>query len=115
MYLKLEKMAQLGVGYLTITCIFKGLSFFFSQDELKKIEYHKVYVRGEFLHDKIVYLGPKSLLQNDPLSRRGGIFSDPNKSGLGYHVVTPFKLENRQVCCSFKVLLLLILGTKCIM
>merc|ERR1719189_861584 len=35
----------------------------FDQESLEKLEYCKVNVRGEFQHDKIVYIGPRSTIQ----------------------------------------------------
>ena len=64
----------------------------FSQEELKKIEYQKVKVRGEFFHDKIVYIGPRSL--NEKESAGGGLMGNPNT--VGFHVITPFLLENSE-------------------
>ena len=35
----------------------------FDQESLSTLEYCKVNVRGEFQHDKIVYIGPRSLFK----------------------------------------------------
>ena len=56
------------------------------------IEYCKVSVRGEFQHDKIVYIGPRSLFKDGNPASAGGLFG--SSDGIGFHVITPFKLEN---------------------
>lgn len=66
-------------------------------DDFEKMEYKTVSVRGNFIHDREMYLGPRSLIntnENDA-KNSGGIFSTRNASS-GYYVVTPFKLENRE-------------------
>lgn len=62
--------------------------------ELDKMEYQKVTVRGQFLHDKELHLGPRSLLQDGDSKTAGGLFSQ-KESSIGYLVITPFKLEGR--------------------
>ncbi|HEX7200972.1 MAG TPA: SURF1 family protein, partial [Dongiaceae bacterium] len=44
------------------------------------LEYHRVLVQGEFLHDKEIFLGARSLNGN-----------------AGYHLVTPFRLGDGRV------------------
>ena len=56
------------------------------------LEYCKVNVRGEFQHDKIVYIGPRSLFKDGNPASAGGLFG--SSDGIGFHVITPFKLEN---------------------
>lgn len=63
-------------------------------DELHKMEYQSVKMRGEFLHDKELLMGPRSLIKPDEKEAKGGgVFTQQNSSG--YLIVTPFKLEDR--------------------
>jgi surfeit locus 1 family protein len=64
-------------------------------EDLNNMEYRNITVKGHFLHDKEIYLGPRSL--NSPNSEQkggGGVFS--SQSTTGYHVITPFKIEGRE-------------------
>ena len=49
-------------------------------DPVADLEYHRVQVQGEFLHDKEIFLGARSLNGN-----------------AGYHLVTPFRLADGRV------------------
>jgi surfeit locus 1 family protein len=49
-------------------------------DPVGDLEYHRVQVRGEFLHDKEIFLGARSLNGN-----------------AGYHLVTPFRLADGRI------------------
>jgi len=53
-------------------------------------------VRGKFLYEKEFLMGPRSLiLDGEAMSEKGGgVFA--RKSGTGYYVITPFKLEDRE-------------------
>ncbi|XP_062550700.1 SURF1-like protein [Armigeres subalbatus] len=62
--------------------------------ELDKMEYQNVIVRGEFLHDQEIHLGPRSFIQDGDTNTKGGLFSQ-KESSIGYLVITPFKLEGR--------------------
>lgn len=62
--------------------------------ELEQMEYQKVTVRGEFLHDQELHLGPRALIQDGDSKTTGGLFSQ-KESSIGYLVITPFKLEGR--------------------
>lgn len=66
-------------------------------DELKDKEYYCAKVKGRFLYEKEFLMGPRSLiLDGEAVSEKsGGIFS--RKSGTGYYVITPFKLEDRDL------------------
>jgi surfeit locus 1 family protein len=64
-------------------------------DDLEKMEYQSVAVRGHFLHDREMYLGPRSLIAPNIDERSGGLFSSKNATS-GYYVVTPFKLSGRE-------------------
>ncbi|XP_031621113.1 SURF1-like protein [Contarinia nasturtii] len=61
--------------------------------ELNDMEYQAVRVRGHFLHDKELYLGPRSLIE-EKTGKKGGVLTMAPKSG--YLVITPFKLEGRE-------------------
>ncbi|KAL6430987.1 hypothetical protein ACFW04_007034 [Cataglyphis niger] len=65
-------------------------------DELKHKEYYPVKVKGKFLYEKEFLMGPRSLiLGGEAVSEKsGGIFS---RKGTGYYVITPFKLEDRDL------------------
>lgn len=70
------------------------LYFIFSLTELKTKEYQAVRLRGEFLHDQEMYIGPRSFIEQEANNMRRGAFGNTPKSG--YLVVTPFKLEGRE-------------------
>ncbi|CAK1588198.1 unnamed protein product [Parnassius mnemosyne] len=62
-------------------------------ESLEKMEYMPVKVRGQFLHDKEILIGPRALIEhNTPLPRTGSLISDPKKN-QGWLVITPFKLS----------------------
>lgn len=56
------------------------------------MEYRSIRVRGRFLHDKELYLGPRQLANS---GGGPGLISGTH-SKIGYHVVTPFQLEDRE-------------------
>lgn len=62
-------------------------------DSLMSMEYQTVAVRGKFLHEREMFLGPRSLITPEG-DLGGGLMSQKNTSG--YLVVTPFKLEDRE-------------------
>ncbi|XP_056643956.1 surfeit locus protein 1 [Diorhabda sublineata] len=64
-------------------------------DNLKDLEYKAIHVRGEFLHDKELYIGPRSVLVKGDASTKSSLVSGSANTTQGYLVVTPFKLENR--------------------
>ncbi|XP_026475776.1 SURF1-like protein [Ctenocephalides felis] len=62
---------------------------------LTNMEYHPVIVRGHYVPEKSVLMGPRSLIV-DGDSSKGGLLSQGGKhSGTGFHVITPFKLLDR--------------------
>ncbi|KAM8707879.1 hypothetical protein ACLKA7_014929 [Drosophila subpalustris] len=61
---------------------------------LSEMEYRLVKLRGYFLHDKEMRMGPRSLIRPDGVETQGGLFSQRD-SGNGYLIVTPFKLADR--------------------
>lgn len=75
-------------------CICKIEIIFFSFKNLETMEYKPVKVRGKFLHDKEILIGPRALINNESASARfGSLVSDP-KTNQGWLVVTPFKLSD---------------------
>ncbi|XP_063978292.1 surfeit locus protein 1 [Diachasmimorpha longicaudata] len=65
--------------------------------ELDKMEYCPVTVKGEFLYDKEIVIGPKSLIMDGSSvgEKTGGLMSTSHSTG--YWIVTPFKLYDRDV------------------
>ncbi|XP_063700093.1 SURF1-like protein [Culicoides brevitarsis] len=59
------------------------------------MEYRKIIVRGEFLHDRELIMGPRSLITDGDVSTAGGGIFTQQSEKHGFHVVTPFKLEGR--------------------
>lgn len=66
-------------------------------EDLNKMEYRNITVRGHFVYDKEVLMGPRTL--NSPNNEKsgggGGVFSSKSSTS-GFHVITPFKLEGRE-------------------
>lgn len=73
--------------------IYLKLLNFYSEEELKTLEYRRIKVVGEFDHSKELYLGPRSCLTDGGAENSNGLFSGSTKSG--YYVITPFKLSNK--------------------
>lgn len=60
--------------------------------KLDNMEYMPVKVKGQFLHDKEILIGPRALIEQDsPFPRTGSLVSDP-KRNQGWLVITPFKI-----------------------
>lgn len=59
------------------------------------MEYHTVSVNGYFLHDREMFMGPRSLITAGQLDQGGGLITQQQDT-VGYHVITPFKLDNRE-------------------
>lgn len=57
---------------------------------MPELEYSKVHVRGQFDHENVVYIGPKSYISNED---SGGGLSG-NAQSVGYYVITPFQVED---------------------
>ncbi|KAH8232708.1 hypothetical protein KR038_000458 [Drosophila bunnanda] len=62
--------------------------------DLDHMEYRLVKIRGRFLHDKEMRMGPRSLIRPDGVETQGGLFSQRD-SGNGYLIITPFQLADR--------------------
>lgn len=58
------------------------------------MEYRTVKVTGQFLHNKELYLGPRTLIETEENRKKGGVLTIAPKSG--YLVITPFKLTGRE-------------------
>ncbi|XP_006624467.1 surfeit locus protein 1 [Apis dorsata] len=63
-------------------------------EDLKSKEYYPIKVKGTFLYDKEFMIGYKSLIKDGkPVETNFAI----NKTGRGYHIITPFKLADRDL------------------
>ncbi|EFN80495.1 Surfeit locus protein 1 [Harpegnathos saltator] len=65
--------------------------------ELDDKEYYRVKAKGKFIYEKEFLMGPRSLIVDGQAvsEKGGGVFS--GKSSTGYYVITPFKLEDRDL------------------
>lgn len=63
-------------------------------DDLQSMEYQTIRVKGKFLHDKELFLGPRGFIKPGAAETGGGLISQQNTSS-GYLVITPFKLADR--------------------
>jgi len=67
-------------------------------DELIKLEYCPIKVRGEFLYDKEFIIGPRSLIIDGHGANEGkGNLISNSSTNKGYNIVTPFKLDDRDL------------------
>lgn len=64
----------------------------FSLEEINKLEYTRVKVKGRFEHEKEMYLSPRSLNTGEHEKQGTSFFKGPNKA-IGSWVVTPFVLS----------------------
>lgn len=64
-----------------------------SLTHLHNMEYQPVTVRGHFLHNQEIYIGPRSLIESEEDKKKGILTIKPKS---GYLVVTPFQLEGRE-------------------
>lgn len=67
-----------------------------SLEEIERLEYRPVRVRGHFLHDQELYMGPRTLLKNGKSATESTLISGKAMHSQGYLVVTPFKLADRE-------------------
>ncbi|EZA51578.1 Surfeit locus protein [Ooceraea biroi] len=66
-------------------------------DELKDKEFCQLKAKGKFLYEKEFLIGPRSLIKDgEAISEKGGGLIS-GKSYTGYYVITPFKLEDRDM------------------
>lgn len=75
--------------------IIKSTSIF-SLEDIYKLEYRPVFVKGYFLHDKELYIGPRSLLLKGDASTQSTLVTGKGNTSHGYLVITPFKLADRK-------------------
>lgn len=59
------------------------------------MEYQTVIAKGHFLHDRELIMGPRSLITDGNIEEGGGLITQQQES-IGYHIITPFKLEGRE-------------------
>ena len=64
--------------------------------ELQSMEYYPVKVKGTFLYEKEFFVGYRSLLV-DGKSADYNAFFNRQTPQIGYHVITPFKLADRDL------------------
>lgn len=57
------------------------------------MEYQTVRARGHFLYDQELYLGPRSLIENEENQKKGILTLKPK---TGYLTIVPFQLEGRE-------------------
>lgn len=62
---------------------------------LDDMEYQSVRVRGQFLHDRELIIGPRSLIDKNAIETKGGLITRQDNA-IGYLVVTPFLVENTE-------------------
>jgi len=62
--------------------------------DIEALEYQQVKVKGTFLHEKELYVGPRSLLTDGSEAESRGLSSNPE--GIGWHVITPFRLSSQE-------------------
>ncbi|CAH0546509.1 unnamed protein product [Brassicogethes aeneus] len=63
-------------------------------DKLEDLEYKPVRVKGHFLHEKEMYMGPRSLLVTGDASNKSSLFTGKTNTSHGFLVVTPFQLSD---------------------
>lgn len=59
------------------------------------MEYRQVKVRGKLLHDKELYMGPRTFIAKNSNAAKGSVFSAQNPAS-GFLVITPLKIEDRE-------------------
>ncbi|XP_045462215.1 surfeit locus protein 1 [Harmonia axyridis] len=64
-------------------------------DNLDELEFRPVYAKGRFLHEKELYMGPRSLLVGGDAKDERGLMSQHGSTNQGYLVITPFELEGQ--------------------
>ncbi|XP_046387790.1 surfeit locus protein 1 [Ischnura elegans] len=65
-------------------------------EELKDMEYRPVKVRGTFLHDRELLMGPRSFIADQGQTRESSVFS-ASQGQVGWLVITPFQLSDRNL------------------
>ncbi|KJH42591.1 SURF1 family protein [Dictyocaulus viviparus] len=64
--------------------------------KLNAMEYRKVRVTGEFLHDREFYISPRGRFDPGYMEQGSGSVFSNNISSHGAHVITPFRLTNSE-------------------
>lgn len=75
---------------------YQFINFCSSLNDVDNMEYKRIIVKGEFLHDRELLLGPRSMITDGGISEQGGGLITQKQETMGFHVVTPFKLEGRE-------------------
>lgn len=60
--------------------------------DLDAMEYQNVRVRGQFLHERELTMGPRSLIEKNGNEAKGGLITRQDSS-IGFLVITPFQVE----------------------
>lgn len=63
--------------------------------DLENMEYQTVTIKGQFLHDKELFMGPRGMIKQGNSDGGGGLMSQRDATN-GYWIITPFKLDGRQ-------------------
>lgn len=67
---------------------------------LSTLEYYPLHVRGHFLHELEMFVGPRTLLVRGDAATEGGLMSQQQQGSgdtrQGYLLVTPFQLQGRK-------------------
>jgi len=88
---KIEKIKEL--DYKVKQSKPESLPFLENFDDLSELEYAKYEVRGSFDNARELFIGPRSLLDTKG-GTSGGIILVSSQDTVGYHVITPFNVEN---------------------
>lgn len=75
--------------HLIFTYLFRNI------DALNDMEYQSVAVKGQFLHDRELIMGPRSLIEKNANEAKGGLITRQDSS-IGYLVITPFLVADTE-------------------
>lgn len=66
-------------------------------EDLNNMEYQNIVVKGQFIHDRELLLGPRGLISPKAADNHqgGGLFTSQSASS-GFQIITPFKLDGRE-------------------
>lgn len=59
------------------------------------MEFRPIRVRGKFLHDKELVMGPRTFIDGKQEQQKSNLITQQGSSS-GYLIITPFKLEGRE-------------------
>ena len=65
--------------------------FSLSVDDIKKMEFRKVKVRGRYEYDNEIFLGPRSDIDDSVV-----VPGMKGRGMTGFYIITPFKFEDRE-------------------